>query len=80
MLAYLIIFADMYESWKVKFVQLWGKKAVTHERRRGRQSTGVMQLASQHVVAFTAWLVSIALALGLCISCTRVYYSIQGSG
>lgn len=29
------------------------------------------QLASQHVVAFTAWLASTALALGLCISCTE---------
>lgn len=70
MLAYLIIFANMYESWKVNIVQLWGKKAVTHERR-GTESTGVMQLASQHMVVFTAWLVSTALALSLCISCTE---------
>lgn len=73
MLAYLIIFANMYKSWKVKFVQLWGekKKAVTLERRKGRQSTGVTQEASQHMVAFTAWLVSTTLAWGSCISCTE---------
>lgn len=52
-LAYLIIFANEYQLWKVKFIQLWGEKnAVTHERRKGRQSAGVMQLASQHMLYF----------------------------
>lgn len=56
MLAYLVIFANMYESEKVKFVQLWEKKKQLHVREEKEGKAQVLtQLASQHMVVFTAW-------------------------
>lgn len=62
----------MYKPWKVKFLQLrGGKKSSYTGGKKGRHSVGVIQLASQHMVVFTARLVSRALGLGFSMSFTE---------
>lgn len=68
----LAVFANMYKPWKVKFLQLrGGKKSSYTGGKKGRHSVGVIQLASQHMVVFTARLVSRALGLGFSMSFTE---------